>query len=154
MSYLVFSISVKNGKWNLETHILIFSVTLKRKSKNQAEVFRNFLNFLFQFLKKTNGHLGTRIIYGGAFSLKTLNGLLFSIIDIRLSYIYAYENIEIFKSEAKVEQIIAIVTTCSVSCLISSVFIIYFHQKNFVMAAIGHHTHLTGFCIRLWSSSK
>ena len=61
MSYFVFSISVKNEKWNLETHISIFSVTLKRKSENQAEVFRNFLNFLFQFLKKTNSHLGTRI---------------------------------------------------------------------------------------------
>ena len=63
MSYFAFSISIKNEKGNLETHISIFSVTLKRKSENQAEVFRNFLNFLFQFLKKTNGHLGTRIGY-------------------------------------------------------------------------------------------
>ena len=31
MSYFVFSIFVKNEKWNLETHISIFSDTLKRK---------------------------------------------------------------------------------------------------------------------------
>ena len=54
--------SVKNEKWNLENHISVFSVTLKGKCENQAEVFRNFLNFLIQFLKKTNGFLGTRII--------------------------------------------------------------------------------------------
>ena len=30
MSYFLFSFFVKNEKWNLETHISIFSVTLKR----------------------------------------------------------------------------------------------------------------------------
>ena len=39
-----------------------------------------------------------------------------SIIDISLVYIQDSENIEIFQSEAKVEQIIAIVSTDSVSC--------------------------------------
>ena len=39
-----------------------------------------------------------------------------SIIDVRLAYIQASENIEIFK--VKVEQIITIVTTRSASCLI------------------------------------
>ena len=61
MSYFVFSISVENEKWNLETRISIFSITLKRKSENQVEVFCNFPNFYFQFLKKMNGHLGIHI---------------------------------------------------------------------------------------------
>ena len=51
--------------------------------------------------------------------MKILNGLLFcnkrSIIDVQLGYIQAFENIY-FQSEAKVEQVIVIVTTCSVSC--------------------------------------
>ena len=51
MSYFVSSISVKNEELNLETRISIFSVTLTRKSENQAEVFR-----------LGNGH--TRIVFG------------------------------------------------------------------------------------------
>ena len=33
MPHSVFSIFVKNEKWKLETHISIFSATLKRKSE-------------------------------------------------------------------------------------------------------------------------
>ena len=44
MSYFVFSIFVKNEKCNLETHISIFSVTLKRKVKcwNKNSIFYFF----------------------------------------------------------------------------------------------------------------
>ena len=35
----------------------------KKKNETQAEVFDTFLNFCFQFLKRTNGHLGTHITF-------------------------------------------------------------------------------------------
>ena len=39
--YFIFSIFVKKEKWNLENHISIFSVTLKRKEKywNKNSIF-------------------------------------------------------------------------------------------------------------------
>ena len=43
MSYFAFSIFVKKEKSNLETHISIFSVTLKRKSAGMKIQFSVYL---------------------------------------------------------------------------------------------------------------